>query len=76
LMVFLAKRRTTMAKKRHKPEEIIAKLRKVEAMTGRGASMAEAIRSIGGTEGCVLPVAASDLTWDKPILTEAARGGL
>jgi transposase-like protein len=36
--------------KRHKPEEIIAKLRQVEVMTGQGASMADAIRSIGVTE--------------------------
>ena len=34
--------------KRHKPEEIIAKLRQVEVMTGQGTSMADAIRSIGG----------------------------
>lgn len=36
--------------KRHKPEEIIAKLRQVEVMTGQGASMADALRSIGVTE--------------------------
>jgi putative transposase len=36
--------------KRHKPEEIIAKLRQVEVMTGQGASTADAIRSIGVTE--------------------------
>ena len=36
--------------KRHKPEEIIAKLRQVEVMTGQGTSMADAIRSIGVTE--------------------------
>src|SRR6478672_5707159 len=41
--------RTTMAK-RHKPEEILAKLRQVEVMTGQGTSMADAIRSIGVTE--------------------------
>jgi transposase-like protein len=35
---------------RHKPEEIIAKLRQVEVMTGQGTSMADAIRSIGVTE--------------------------
>lgn len=36
--------------KRHKPEEIIAKLRKVEVMTGQGTSMADAVRSIGVTK--------------------------
>jgi putative transposase len=36
--------------KRHKPEEIIAKLRQVEVMTGQGTSMVDPIRSIGVTE--------------------------
>jgi putative transposase len=36
--------------KRHKPEEIIGKLRQVEVMTCQGTSMADAIRSIGVTE--------------------------
>ena len=36
--------------KRHKPEDIIAKLRQVEVMTGQGTSMVDAIRSIGVTE--------------------------
>jgi hypothetical protein len=31
--------------KRHKPEEIIAKLRQVEVMTGQGTSIGDAIRS-------------------------------
>ena len=87
--------------KRHKPEEIIAKLRQVEVMTGQGTSMADAIRSIGVTEvtyyrwrseygglkvdqvkrlkeleveNARLPKAVSDLTLDKLILKEAARG--
>jgi len=37
-MAYLANWRTTMGK-RHKPEEIIAKLRQVEVMTGQGTSM-------------------------------------
>ena len=88
-------------KKRHKPEEIIAKLRQVEVMTGQGTSMADAIRSIGVTEVTYyrwrseyggmkldqvkrlkelevengrLRKAVSDLTLDKLILKEAARG--
>jgi transposase-like protein len=39
-----------MPKKRHKAEEIVAKLRQVEVLSGQGQSMAEAIRSIGVTE--------------------------
>ncbi len=87
--------------KRHKPEEIIAKLRQVEVMTGQGTSMADAVRSIGVTEvtyyrwrseyggmkldqmkrlkeleveNTRLRKAVSDLTLDKLILKEAARG--
>ena len=39
-----------MGKKRHKPEEIVAKLRQVEVLTAQGRPVAEAIRSIGVTE--------------------------
>ena len=39
-----------MSRKRHKPEEIVAKLRQVEVLTAQGRPMAEAIRSIGVTE--------------------------
>ena len=39
-----------MPTKRHKPEEIVAKLRQVEVLTSQGRSVAEAIRSIGVTE--------------------------
>ena len=87
--------------KRHKPEEIIAKLRQVEVMTGQGTSMADAVRSIGVTEVTYyrwrseyggmkldqvkrlkelevengrLRKAVSDLTLDKLILKEAAKG--
>ena len=88
---------------RHKPEEIIAKLRQVEVMTGQGASMADAVRSIGVTEvtyyrwrseyggmkldqikrlkeleieNTRLRKAVSDLTLDKLILKEAAKGNM
>ncbi len=87
--------------KRHKPEEIIAKLRQVEVMSGQGSSMADAIRAIGVTEvtyyrwrseyggmkldhvkrlkeleveNLRLRKAVSDLTLDKLILKEAAKG--
>ena len=36
--------------KRHKPEEIVAKLRQVDVLTSQGQSVADAIRSIGVTE--------------------------
>ena len=39
-----------MATKRHRPEEIVAKLRQIEVLTAQGQSVAEAIRSIGVTE--------------------------
>ena len=90
-----------MARKRHKPEEIVAKLRQVEVLTGQGASAAEAVKTIAVTETTYfrwrreyggmkndqvrrlkelevekgrLRRAVSDLTLDKLILTEAARG--
>ena len=90
-----------MARKRFKPEEIVAKLRQVEVLQGQGMSAADAIRQIGVTEVTYyrwrreyggmktdqlrrlkelekenqrLRRAVSDLTLDKLILTEAARG--
>ena len=90
-----------MPTKRHKPEEIVAKLRQVDVLTSQGRSVAEAIRSIGVTEvtyyrwwqefgglksdqvkrlkdleaeNTRLRRAVSDLTLDKLILQEAARG--
>jgi putative transposase len=41
---------SSMSTKRHKPEEIVAKLRQVEVLTAQGRPVAEAIRSIGVTE--------------------------
>lgn len=90
-----------MARKRHKPEEIVAKLRQVDVLTGQGKSIAEAVRTIAVTEttyfrwraeyggmksdqvkrlkeleveNARLRRAVSDLTLDKLILSEAARG--
>ena len=90
-----------MARKRHKPEEIVAKLRQVDVLSGQGTSVAEAVRSIGVTEVTYyrwrqeygglktdqvrrmkelerenqrLRQAVADLTLDKLILREAARG--
>ncbi len=39
-----------MPRKRHKPEEIIAKLRQVDVLASQGQAVAEAVRSIGVTE--------------------------
>ena len=39
-----------MGKKRHKPEEVVAKLRQVDVLVSQGKTVAEAIRSIGVTE--------------------------
>ena len=90
-----------MRKKRHKPEEIVAKLRQVDVLTSQGKPVADAVRAIGVTEvtyyrwrqesgglktgqvkrlkdleaeNARLRRAVSDLTLDKMILTEAARG--
>ena len=46
----MAARRTKIARKRHKPEEIVAKLRQVDVLSSQGQSVAEAIRAIGVTE--------------------------
>src|SRR5688500_6223019 len=98
----LGRRRTDqMPRKRHKPEEIIAKLRQVDVLTSQGESVSDAARSIGvtevtyyrwrqefgglkidqvkrlkdlETENSRLRRAVSDLTMDKLILQEAARG--
>jgi transposase-like protein len=90
-----------MPKKRHKPEEIVAKLRQVDVLLSQGQSQADAVRSIGvtevtyyrwrqeygglktdqvkrlkdlETENARLRKAISDLTLDKLILQEAAKG--
>lgn len=39
-----------MPRKRHKPEEIVAKLRQGEVLQGQGMSNADAMRRIGVTQ--------------------------
>ena len=90
-----------MGIKRHRPEEIVTKLRQVEVLVGQGMPRIDAIREVQITEqkfyrwrkqyggmGTVqlrelkrlqkenerLRRAVSDLTLDKLILSEAARG--
>ena len=46
----VGKRRTHMANKRPKPEEIVTKSRQVEVLTGQGMPRLDAIRQIGVTE--------------------------
>jgi putative transposase len=90
-----------MARKRHKPEEIVAKLRQADVLISQGRPIADAVRAIGVTEityyrwrqefgglktdqvkrmkeleaeNTRLRRAVSDLTLDKMILAEAAKG--
>lgn len=42
-----------MKKKMHTPEQIVAKLRKVEALTAEGATVAEAAKQIGVSDQTV-----------------------
>ena len=90
-----------MARKRHKPEEIVAKLRQADVLISQGKAVADAVRAIGVTEvtyyrwrqefgglktdqvkrmkdleaeNARLRRAVSDLTLDKMILAEAAKG--
>jgi transposase-like protein len=77
-----------MARKRYKPEEIVGKLRQADVLHSEGMSMAGAIRQLGvsevtfyrwrkeygGMSGDQLRRAVSDLTLDKQILAEAAKG--
>jgi hypothetical protein len=39
-----------MPRKKHKAQEIVAKLRQVEVLTAQGRPVAEAVRSIGVTD--------------------------
>jgi putative transposase len=39
-----------MPRKRHRPEEIVAKLRQVDVFVSQGQSVADAVRAIGVTE--------------------------
>lgn len=90
-----------MARKRFRPEEIVAKLREADVLLGQGKTVVEVAKALGVTDvtyyrwrqefgGLTAPAAKrlkdleqenerlrkaiSDLTLDKLILQEAARG--
>ena len=90
-----------MPRKRHKPEEVVVKLRQADVLISQGKTVADAVRSLGvtevtyyrwrqefgglksdqvrrlkdlETENARLRKAVSDLTLDKMILAEAAKG--
>jgi transposase-like protein len=90
-----------MGTKRHKPEDVVAKLRQADVLIAQGQSVADVIRACGVTEVTYyrwrkefgglktdqvrrmkdlevenqrLRKAIADLTLDKLILQEAARG--
>jgi hypothetical protein len=44
-------------RKKHTPEEIVAKLRQVDVHVSQGSPVADAVRQIGVTEGALLPLA-------------------
>src|SRR5215813_763349 len=46
----LTSRRTAMARKRYKPEEIVVALRQVDVLVSQGQNMVDAIRQIGVSE--------------------------
>ena len=46
-----------MPQKKHKPEEIVAKLRQVDVLVSQGQSVAEAVRSISVTPFTYIPLA-------------------
>ena len=39
-----------MSRKKHKPEEIVSKLRQVDVLVSQGQTVADAVRAIGVTE--------------------------
>ena len=43
-----------MARKHHKPEKVIAKLRQIEVLVGQGKPVADAVRAIRGMEATYL----------------------
>jgi len=43
-----------MPRKRHKPEEIVAKLRQVDVSISQGKSVADCVRTIGTTESLII----------------------
>ena len=50
MFVLHPKPRSSMKKKKHSPEQIITHLRKLEALTAQGATIAQAAKQIGVSE--------------------------
>ncbi len=50
-----------MGTKKHKPEEVVAKLRQVDVLVSQGQSVADAIRGIGVTESRITAGARSSV---------------
>jgi hypothetical protein len=69
----LTSRRTVMARKRYKPEKIVAKLRQVDVLASQGQNIVDAIRQIGVSEGYLLSVAAR-VWWTEDRAGEAPEG--
>ena len=66
-----------MPSKRHKPEEIVTKLRQVDVLVSQGQGIADAIRQIGVSEvGCVTScsMARSSTRCVKPKLSSRVGG--
>jgi hypothetical protein len=59
-----------MARKRYKPEEIVAKLRQVDVLGSQDQNMMDAIRQIGVSEVTYLSVA-SGVRWAEDRAGEA-----
>ena len=68
-----------MSSKRHKPEEIVAKLRQVDVLTSQGSSVADTIRQIGVTEvtyGTSCWMARSSIRSARPRSSSKAGAGI
>ena len=62
-----------MPRKRHHPEEIVAKLRQVDVLTSQGQSVADAVRSIGVQRARELPRWVFSLSTSKRNYAELQR---
>jgi hypothetical protein len=61
-----------MARKRYKPEEIVAKLRQVDVLVSQGQNMVDAIRQIGVSE--VTIIGGAGVWWAEDRAGETPEG--